>query len=106
MRFHQFFFWTGAGAIARTFSFFGGGTGPIYLDNVACRGTESRLTDCPSFGLNNHNCGHKEDAGVTCPSKHIVACIYTISSYRGVPMRISVNPSSEEKFVLNCSKLP
>ena len=39
-------------------------------------------------------------------SRHIVACIYTIRSYRGVPMRISVNPSSEEKFVLNCSKLP
>ena len=39
-------------------------------------------------------------------SKHIVACIYTIRSYRGVPMRISVNPSSEEKFLLNCSKLP
>lgn len=78
---------TFAGAIARTFSFFGSGTGPIYLDNVGCRGTESRITDCPSFGLNNHNCGHQEDAGVTCQSKrpyycgHIVAC--TISKYGG-----------------------
>ena len=39
---------------------------PIWLDNVRCSGHESRLIDCPHSGLENHNCGLLEDAGVTC----------------------------------------
>ena len=49
---------------------FGEGTGPIYLDNVECRGNESRLMDCPRTGwartIGNHNCLHIEDAGARC----------------------------------------
>ena len=44
------------------------GTGQIWLDNVACRGTETRLIDCPANPLGSHNCVHAEDAGVTCPT--------------------------------------
>ncbi|XP_072176515.1 scavenger receptor cysteine-rich domain-containing protein DMBT1-like [Diadema setosum] len=47
---------------------FGGGTGPIYLDNVACYGNEDSIFDCPHNGIGNHNCGHHEDAGVRCYS--------------------------------------
>ncbi|XP_034755884.1 deleted in malignant brain tumors 1 protein-like [Etheostoma cragini] len=45
---------------------FGKGTGPIWLDNVDCKGEESAITHCthPGFGVNN--CGHGEDAGVIC----------------------------------------
>ena len=41
-------------------------TGPIWLDNVVCRGTESRLIDCPARPLGTHNCDHSDDAGVRC----------------------------------------
>ena len=43
---------------------FGAGTGPIVMDEVRCRATETRLIDCPY--VLNHNCGHNEDAGVRC----------------------------------------
>ena len=57
----------GAGVVVNHASF-GRGTGPIWLDNVACGGTESKLISCPAINAyyENHDCDHQEDAGVRC----------------------------------------
>lgn len=52
---------------ARGSAYFGEGTGSILMDNIQCIGTESALAECPH--LVAHNCGHSEDAGVTCSRK-------------------------------------
>ena len=45
---------------------FGQGRGPIFLDEVRCVGTESRLDDCSTIPIGSHDCLHSEDAGVRC----------------------------------------
>ncbi|XP_076026959.1 scavenger receptor cysteine-rich domain-containing group B protein-like isoform X2 [Genypterus blacodes] len=45
---------------------FGRGTGPIWMDNVMCSGTEVALTQCTHAGFGENNCGHGEDASVIC----------------------------------------
>ena len=42
---------------------------PIWLDNVNCNGSESRLIDCQHKGLGNHNCDHNKDIFITCEKK-------------------------------------
>ena len=52
------------GSVALTTGFTNG-VGQIWLDNVHCHGTETRLINCPA-ALGIHDCGHNEDAGVKC----------------------------------------
>lgn len=43
---------------------FGRGRGPVLRDEVKCGGHEERLAECPA--ALQHDCSHKEDAGVVC----------------------------------------
>ncbi len=62
-----------AGAIARFNAFFGQGSGPIWLDDLLCTGSERRLVDCPvstgGIGMVDFCNGHADDAGVTCQER-------------------------------------
>ena len=62
-------------ALAHTFVFIGvaplpliyrRGRGPIFLDNVNCLGTETKLLSCTNSGIGVHNCVHSEDVGIKC----------------------------------------
>jgi hypothetical protein len=45
---------------------YGQGEGQIWLDNLHCSGSESKLSLCSHLDWGDHNCGHHEDAGVMC----------------------------------------
>ena len=46
--------------------FFGEGSGPVWLEDVACSGNESALKDCEMATIGNSGCSHSRDAGVIC----------------------------------------
>ena len=54
---------------------FGQGSGQILLDDLQCTGREASLLECSHRGISNHNCGHNEDASVTCE------CVSTKMNY-------------------------
>ena len=45
---------------------YGSTTGMIWLDNVRCSGTESRLTNCLTTILGSNDCSHSEDVAIDC----------------------------------------
>ncbi|CAH3179274.1 unnamed protein product [Porites lobata] len=47
-------------------AYYGQGSGPIWIDDVACSGSESHIYDCRHRGWGNNDCTHSRDASVQC----------------------------------------
>ncbi|XP_032869685.1 scavenger receptor cysteine-rich type 1 protein M160-like [Amblyraja radiata] len=45
---------------------YGQGSGPIWIDEMKCSSHESALWQCQFDPWGQHNCDHREDAGVSC----------------------------------------
>ena len=52
--------------IARYNSYYGSGSGPIWLDDVACSSYNTKLLQCSSSPIGSHHCSNSDEAGVKC----------------------------------------
>ena len=59
-----------ADVAVRRQSFFGAGSGPIFVDDVQCAGDEDLLRNCTADFVVN-DCDHTEDAGVVCGGEKV-----------------------------------
>ena len=59
--------------LARPSSYYGEGSGPIWLDSVGCTGRESSIGECYhlGWGVHSSSCNHRRDAGVFCLSESL-----------------------------------
>ena len=48
----------------------------IWLNDVACRGSELQLIDCSHAGIGNEDCGHRKDVGIVCTNGELGWFLY------------------------------
>uniref|UniRef100_A0A2C9JRC5 Serine protease 12 n=1 Tax=Biomphalaria glabrata TaxID=6526 RepID=A0A2C9JRC5_BIOGL len=73
---------------------FGKGSGPIWLDNMECQGTESSLSDCQHAQWGVTDCDHSEDIGVVC---HLRRQITTKPSTVATSQHVTTTTSTTAK---------
>ena len=54
------------GAIPRHYSYFGRGSGPVFLNSVSCYGNESNILNCYNSSVYSFCSSHYYDSGVEC----------------------------------------
>ncbi|KAM9282871.1 LOW QUALITY PROTEIN: scavenger receptor cysteine-rich domain-containing protein SCART1-like [Cariama cristata] len=93
-------------------TWFGEGSGQIWLDGVNCSGAETALWDCPARPWGQHECEHKEDAGVICSdfvalrlenSDGCSGCLQVF--YNGTWGSVCCNSMTLNKVSLACKEL-
>ena len=47
-------------------AYYGRETGPIWLDDLICSGSELTLLQCSHRGIGSHDCDHNNEASVWC----------------------------------------
>ncbi|EMP41590.1 N-acetyltransferase 14 [Chelonia mydas] len=58
-------------------AWFGEGSGPIWLNEVRCQGSEQHLRLCRHRGWRQHVCSHEEDASAVCSAHRFLPIITT-----------------------------
>ncbi|KAK2147738.1 hypothetical protein LSH36_538g00012 [Paralvinella palmiformis] len=76
-------------------------TGRVILDDVKCDGNEATIAACKHAAWGATNCGHEEDAGVTCLGLLVQTTPPPTprTTTTTAPPRICDNPSSEIRLV-------
>ena len=62
----------GTDATALRGAAFGRGIGPIFMEFLACSGSETSILSCTSYL--QHTCDHSRDVGVICQGKKVRPC--------------------------------
>ena len=70
--------YSSANARARVRAYYGSGSGKIWLANVGCYGTESRLTACDTSNWGVDYCTHSKDVGVSCSKLTLLQILHGV----------------------------
>jgi len=81
--------YTGTGT-AYSRAYFGAGSGQIFLDNVQCTSSSSRLLECTSRPILSNNCLHSSDASVGCEAPCITGQLRLVGGIAASEGRVEI----------------
>jgi hypothetical protein len=77
---------------------------PVWLDKVACSGSEQNLTSCPHSGWRDRSCRNGKNAGVKCTSIGKVTVSYQFHNCES-PSSSCASGTSRLHWVLHTNSL-